>query len=121
MRKINAGGGWPAIRYALKKARESGGLIKFYRALRTRNACKTCALGMGGQSGGMVDELGHFPEVCKKSMQAMAADMQGRIAAEFFTRYSIADLKECSPRELEAMGRLVGKRACGAGPSHRFR
>ena len=38
------------------------------------------ALGMGGQSGGMVNEAGHFPEVCKKSLQAMVADMQGAVA-----------------------------------------
>ena len=34
---------------------------------------KTCALGMGGQAGGTVNESGHFPEVCKKSFQAMLA------------------------------------------------
>lgn len=27
---------------------------------------------MGGQMGGMVNEAGHFPEVCKKSLQAAA-------------------------------------------------
>lgn len=37
------------------------------------------ALGMGGQSGGLVNERGHFPEICKKSLQAMAADMQGAV------------------------------------------
>jgi hypothetical protein len=30
--------------------------------MRTKNACKTCALGMGGQKGGMVNEPGSFPE-----------------------------------------------------------
>ena len=45
---------------------------------------------MGGQTGGMVNEAGHFPEVCKKSLQAMVADMQGAIRAEFFSTYSIA-------------------------------
>ncbi|MCA9242026.1 MAG: hypothetical protein KDA37_17570, partial [Planctomycetales bacterium] len=69
MRKVKQGGGWPAVWYTLRKAREAGGLLKFWKAMRTRNACKTCALGMGGQRGGMVNEQGHFPEVCKKSMQ----------------------------------------------------
>ena len=78
MKKATSGGGWQAIRYTFKKAREAGGYWKFYKAMRTRNACKTCALGMGGQKGGMVNEIGGFPEVCKKSLQAMAADMQGR-------------------------------------------
>ena len=58
MRKIpRSGGGWQAIRYTFRKAREVGGLRKMYRALRSKNACKTCALGMGGQRGGMVNEL----------------------------------------------------------------
>ena len=107
MKMVKAGGGWPAIRYAFRKAREAGGLLKFYRALRSRNACKTCALGMGGQQGGMVNEAGRFPEVCKKAMQAMAADMQGAIRPEFFDNYSIEQLKKFTPRELEASGRLT--------------
>ena len=77
MKKVSSGGGWPAIWYTLRKAREVGGFWKLWKAMRSKNACKTCALGMGGQRGGMVNELGHFPEVCKKSLQAMAADMQG--------------------------------------------
>ncbi|MEE2989946.1 MAG: FdhF/YdeP family oxidoreductase [Planctomycetota bacterium] len=101
------GGGWHAIRYAWKKAREAGGFWKMYRALRTRNACKTCALGMGGQRGGMVNEIGGFPEVCKKSLQAMVADMQGAIREEFWQKYSVAQLQQFSPRELESCGRLV--------------
>ncbi|MBK8914993.1 MAG: FdhF/YdeP family oxidoreductase [Phycisphaerales bacterium] len=106
MKLPKSGGGWAAIRYSLRKAREAGGLLRFYRALRTRNACKTCALGMGGRRGGMVNESGHFPEVCKKSMQAMVADMQGRIAPEFWSRYDSAALRSLSPRELESLGRL---------------
>ena len=107
MKRVKSGGGWPAIRYTLRKSREVGGLWKMYRALRTKNACKTCALGMGGQRGGMVNEAGHFPEVCKKSLQAMAADMQGAIAAEFWRTYSVEQLKQFTPRELESCGRLV--------------
>jgi len=72
--------------------------------MRSKNACKTCALGMGGQAGGMVNEAGHFPEVCKKSLQAMASDMQQRIVPEFFARYSVAQLRTLSPRELETCG-----------------
>jgi molybdopterin-dependent oxidoreductase alpha subunit len=75
--------------------------------MRTKNACKTCALGMGGQRGGMVNELGRFPEVCKKSLQAMVADMQGAIQPEFWLTYGAAQLAAFSPRELEASGRLT--------------
>ena len=107
MKKYSSGGGWPAIWYTFRKAREAGGLWKFWQAMRTRNACKTCAVGMGGQKGGMVNEMGMFPEVCKKSMQAMAADMQGAIRPEFWSTYSIEQLKKFTPREMEACGRLV--------------
>jgi molybdopterin-dependent oxidoreductase alpha subunit len=107
MRKPKAAGGWPAIAYTLRKARASGGILRMYRALRAGNACKTCALGMGGQRGGMVNERGHFPEVCKKSVQAMAADMQGRIRPGFFDEFGFDKLSRFTPRELEHSGRLV--------------
>lgn len=107
MRKVDAGGGWPAILYSLTKARQAGGFWKFYKALRSKNTCKTCALGMGGQKGGMVNERGSFPEVCKKSMQAMASDMQAAITADFWSRHSVADLQTWSPRQLEISGRLI--------------
>lgn len=107
MKKLKSGGGWPAVWYTWKKAREAGGLVRLWRAMRSKNACKTCALGMGGQRGGMVNELGHFPEVCKKSLQAMVADMQGAISSDFWKSYSAAELQQFSPRELESCGRLV--------------
>jgi len=107
MKQVSSGGGWPAIWYTLRKAREVGGFRKLWQAMRTKNACKTCALGMGGQQGGMVNERGGFPEVCKKSLQAMAADMQGAIRPDFWSTYSIEQLKRFTPRELEACGRLV--------------
>src|SRR5215467_13353696 len=101
-----SGGGWPAILYTARTAQKVG-WARMWRALRGRNACKTCALGMGGQQGGMVNEAGSFPEVCKKSLQAMAADMQGAIKPEFWSTYSVAQLQAFSPRELESCGRLV--------------
>ncbi len=107
MKRMKSGGGWRAILYTLKKARQMGGVLKLWKAMRSKNACKTCALGMGGQKGGMVNEAGSFPEVCKKSLQAMAADMQGAIKPEFWSTYSVAQLQAFSPRELESCGRLV--------------
>lgn len=107
MRKPSSGGGWQAIRYTFQKAREAGGYWKFWKAMRSKNACKTCALGMGGQKGGMVNERGTFPEVCKKSMQAMSADMQGAIPADFWQTYSIAQLQKFSPYQMEHAGRLT--------------
>jgi molybdopterin-dependent oxidoreductase alpha subunit len=107
MRKPTHGGGWQAVWYTLRKARESGGMWRFWKAMRSKNACKTCALGMGGQAGGMVNESGHFPEVCKKSLQAMAADMQGAVQTDFFSTYSVAQMQQFTPRELETCGRLT--------------
>ena len=115
MKRMTSGGGFPAIRYAIRMARQAGGFLRFYRALRSKNACKTCALGMGGQQGGMVDESGHFPEVCKKSMQAMAADMQGRIRTDFFETHSFPKLKQLTPRQLEHAGRLTQPLYAGPG------
>jgi molybdopterin-dependent oxidoreductase alpha subunit len=107
MKKLKSGGGWPAVWYTWRKAKEAGGIRALWKAMRSKNACKTCALGMGGQRGGMVNELGHFPEVCKKSLQAMVADMQGAIRSDFWQRFSTRELAQFSPRELEACGRLV--------------
>jgi molybdopterin-dependent oxidoreductase alpha subunit len=107
MKRLTAGGGFPAIWYTLKKGREAGGVFKLWKAMRTHNACKTCALGMGGQAGGMVNETGHFPEVCKKSLQAMVADMAGRIEPKFFEEYTHEKLRTLSPRELESAGRIT--------------
>jgi molybdopterin-dependent oxidoreductase alpha subunit len=117
-RAPRTGGGWRAVFYTLRKARRAGGLWRMWQALSTRNACKTCALGMGGQLGGMVNEKGHWPSLCKKSVQAMAADMQGAIQQEFFTKFSIADLKRMSPRELEESGRLTQPLIATAGDTH---
>lgn len=107
MRRVKSGGGWPAVFYTFRKAREAGGLWKLWKAMRSKNACKTCAVGMGGQQGGMVNERGVFPEVCKKSLQAMVADMQGAVKPDFFKTYSVPQLQSFSPRELETSGRLT--------------
>jgi molybdopterin-dependent oxidoreductase alpha subunit len=114
---MKSGGGYQAILYAARTARRVG-WTHMWHAMRSRNACKTCALGMGGQLGGMVNEGGHFPEVCKKSLQAMASDMQPPIAPGFFARSSIAQLRTLSPRELEFCGRLVDPIYAGPGDSH---
>ena len=92
MRRPKSGGGWRAIGYTLKLANRVG-WWPMWRALCSKNACKTCAVGMGGQLGGMVNEAGYFPEVCKKSVQAMASDMQGAIRREFFEQMDLPKLR----------------------------
>lgn len=103
----SAAGGFRSIWYTIAQAYSAGGPRRMWRALRSKNACKTCALGMGGQAGGMVNERGHFPEVCKKSVQAMAADMRGRVSEGFFDEFPHDKLARLSPRELEAAGRIA--------------
>jgi len=100
-------GGFHSIWYVIQQARRAGGLLAMWKAMRAKNACKTCAFGMGGQKGGMVNEAGKFPEFCKKSVQAMASDMQGAITESLFETYYISQLGSMSPRELESLGRLV--------------
>jgi len=118
MRPVKSGGGWRAILYTWQKSREAGGLWRLWKAMRSKNACKTCALGMGGQKGGMVNERGTFPEVCKKSLQAMVADMQGGIPQNFFETYSIPQLRAFSPREMESAGRLTEPMLLEKGAQH---
>jgi molybdopterin-dependent oxidoreductase alpha subunit len=117
MKPSTSGGGWKAIGYTLRMANHVG-WRPLWHAMRSRNACKTCALGMGGQMGGMVNEGGHFPEVCKKSLQAMVADMQSGISPDFFARYSLDHLRTLSPRELECCGRLVDPILAAPGATH---
>ena len=105
--RVKSAGGMAATWYVIKKGREAGGYWKLYRRMRSKNTCKTCALGMGGQHGGMVNEAGHFPEVCKKSVQAQAGDMAGHIPEAYFRNTPIAALERLNSRELEKLGRLV--------------
>jgi molybdopterin-dependent oxidoreductase alpha subunit len=118
-RKTHSGGGWPAIFYTAAKALEVGP-IRLWRRMRSKNACKTCAVGMGGLRGGMVNEAGHFPEVCKKSLQAQVADMKGAIAPEFFDSHDINRLRQLTPKQAEDAGRLAFPLAYDAN-SQRFR
>jgi molybdopterin-dependent oxidoreductase alpha subunit len=81
------------------------GVGKASRALRGKNTCKACALGMGGQLGGMTNELGEFPSVCNKSIQAQSSDAQGPIPEVIF-EHSIAEMQELTGHQLEHLGRL---------------
>ena len=88
MRRLRSGGGWAAVWYTLRMANRVG-WRQLWKAMTSRNACKTCALGMGGQAGGMRNESGQWPEVCKKSLQAMVADMQRGLEPRFFEKFGI--------------------------------
>jgi molybdopterin-dependent oxidoreductase alpha subunit len=115
---MRSGGGLRAILYTLQKARQSGGVRRFYRRMALKNACKTCALGMGGQLGGMRNEQGRFPEFCKKSVQAQAADMQPPIPHDWFARHTLSELERWTPRELEYAGRIGFPLHAAPGDAH---
>ncbi|MFK7776916.1 MAG: FdhF/YdeP family oxidoreductase [Gimesia sp.] len=117
MKAPRSGGGWKAIKYSLTLANRVG-WWKLWKSMRSKNACKTCAVGMGGQKGGMVNEAGLFPEVCKKSFQAMASDMQPAVANDFFAKYNIDQLRSFSSRKLEYSGRLVEPLVLSPGENH---
>lgn len=111
-------GGWGAILFSLNWARKAGGLWPMLRALATKNSCKSCALGMGGQQGGMRNEKGAFPEVCNKSILAQAADMQGALKSDFFNNHDIESLSKWSPLQLELSGRLTHPVLCEPDDTH---
>ncbi|MBT8096271.1 MAG: FdhF/YdeP family oxidoreductase [Woeseia sp.] len=98
------GGGGKKVLYTLDTVRRIG-LLDSAKALRSKNTCKACALGMGGQHGGMVNELGEFPSICNKSVQAQSTDIQPPIPLEVFS-HPLEELRELSGHELEHLGRL---------------
>ena len=104
MAKRPVGGGAKKVLYALETAARIG-LPKAAKALTSRNTCKACGLGMGGQKGGMTNEAGEFPSVCNKSVQAQSTDIQPSIPAEVLA-HSIADFRELDGHEMEHLGRL---------------
>ncbi|WP_319530157.1 FdhF/YdeP family oxidoreductase [uncultured Cohaesibacter sp.] len=105
MPKQIVGGGHKKVLYTLNTMRQIG-VVKSAKALTSKNTCKSCALGMGGQAGGMVNEIGEYPAVCNKSVQAQSTDIQPAIPDGLFDRHTIADLQELTGREMETLGRL---------------
>ncbi|MGJ8687138.1 MAG: molybdopterin-dependent oxidoreductase, partial [Spongiibacteraceae bacterium] len=99
------GGGSKKVLYTLNSVRRIG-LLSSAKALSAKNTCKACGLGMGGQRGGMTNELDEFPSVCNKSVQAQSTDIQSPIPSEIFS-HTLAELKELSAHELEHLGRLA--------------
>jgi len=110
------GGGAKKVLYTLDTVRRIG-VVKSTKALRSKNTCKACALGMGGQMGGMTNELGEFPSVCNKSVQAQSTDIQPAIPDEIF-KHSLDELGELTPKEMQSLGRLNTPIYKAAGANH---
>ena len=98
------GGGPKKVLYTLRTVKRIG-LKQSGKALKSKNACKACGLGMGGQRGGMVNELDEFPSVCNKSIQAQSTDIQPEIPGAVFS-HTLKDFQQLSDHELEHLGRL---------------
>lgn len=98
------GGGGKKILYTLKTVGRIG-LLNSAKALNSRNTCKACGLGMGGQKGGMTNEKDEFPSVCNKSIQAQSTDIQPPIPVEVFD-HPISEFDKLNAYELEHLGRL---------------
>ncbi len=111
---MRSGGGLAAIRYSFHKAREHSGLFEFYRRMSKRNTCKTCALGMSG----MKNETGGVLEVCKKSFQAQAADMQPPFDEAFLQQHALDDLLRMDNKQLEDAGRIPFPLLLEPGATH---
>lgn len=111
---MRSGGGPRALRYSWRLARRSGGVLRFYRRMRARNACKTCALGMSG----MRNESGSGLEVCKKSFQAQAADMMPAIPESFFAGHDLDALLRLDSKACEDAGRIGFPLYHEAGATH---
>ena len=97
------------------QALQADALEKRLQDLRVRNGRPARR---HGQRGRLV------PEVCKKSIQAQAGDMQAPIGEAFFREHSIAELESWSSLQMEAAGRLAfpiaWQRGRHALPPHRM-
>lgn len=111
------GGGWKAIGSVLRYSARIGP-FKLWRTLRSRNACKACAFGTGGQNGGFWNESRHGIEICNKNIQAHLSDIRPAIPIPLFLQKSIAELSQLTGKQLEDLGRLTTPLYKAAGELH---
>ncbi|MEM1433088.1 MAG: FdhF/YdeP family oxidoreductase [Pseudomonadota bacterium] len=98
------GGGLKKVLYTLNTVRKMG-VGSASKALTSANTCKACGLGMGGLKGGMTNELGEFPSVCNKSVQAQSSDVLPAIPEAIFD-HPIDELSTLGALEFNQLGRL---------------
>src|SRR5690606_41275746 len=75
------GGGAKKILPTLANVRRMG-LRNSAKALNSKNTCKACGLGIGGQLGCMTYDSVYLPSVCNKSIPAPHTDIQQLTQAE---------------------------------------
>ena len=105
-KKLPIGGGLKAVQYVMSIAGDIGPLL-LAEIVRSKNTCKACAFGTGGQRGGLHNEHNPGIEICNKNIQAQSGDMRAAIPSAIFTDNSLAELRQLNGRELEALGRLA--------------
>ena len=76
-------GGFNAINYVMSIARQVGAR-KLSSSVRSKNACKACAFGTGGQRGGLHHEHSSRVEICRKIIQAQLSDHRAPIPPQIF-------------------------------------
>jgi molybdopterin-dependent oxidoreductase alpha subunit len=110
-------GGLSAIKSVLRYSARIGP-FKLWQTLRSKNACKACAFGTGGQNGGLHNEARRGIEICNKNIQAHLSDIRPGIANQLFFEKPIAELSRLSGKQLEDLGRLVTPLHKNAGDKH---
>ena len=103
--KAITGGGFKAMQYVLSCAQKVG-TRKLASAVQSKNTCKACAFGTGGQRGGLHNEYSSRIEICNKNIQAQTSDIRDPIPPQIFEQNSISELRELSAKQLEDLGRL---------------
>ncbi|BAC89823.1 FdhF/YdeP family oxidoreductase [Gloeobacter violaceus] len=102
--KISRGGGLPVLLYWAEKTLAHRTLL--WQKLNHKSACKSCAWGTGGQKGGFFNEKREPLQRCAKSVESIAADLQGPVGRDCFARMDLARLQELSSMEADKLGRL---------------
>ena len=105
-KSLPVGGGLKAVRYVMSIAGEVGPR-RLAEAVRSKNTCKACAFGTGGQRGGLHNEHNAGIEICNKNIQAQSSDLRPAIPRALFEDNTLTELAQLSGRELEALGRLA--------------
>lgn len=115
--KAIVGGGWKAVQSVLRYAAKIGP-FNLLRTLSSKNACKACAFGTGGQNGGFWNEAHRGIEICNKNIQAHLSDIRPGIPATFFLQTPISQLATFTGKQLEDVGRLTLPLYKKAGDQH---
>lgn len=94
------------------------GTLNLANSVRSKNTCKACAFGTGGQRGGLHNEYSNRVEICNKNIQAQLSDIRDPIPIEIFEQNSIAELQALTGKQLEDLGRLTVPLYKAAGATH---